>query len=206
MLIVSLLRSKKEILPMQPHYGPAPSPYMPIPPSTPPPPPFDKFIERWWVVVPGQLRRYGLYLSETWADGIYLTIWPNVAALAPLALLLVGLVEGASHWTFSDAILSPGEVPLTFTQLLPFIVLITAASALSANLGFVLGLGYALGDFLIAGFRLTYAQGARGTSFSALDPGQSFFHLHLAQLISYFLLLLLVVTPTLSSRYLVPRL
>ncbi len=187
---------------MQPNQGPALGSPVPLPSSTAQL--FDKFLESWWVAVPGRLRRYSIYLSETWADGIYLTAWPMVAALAPLLLLLFGLLEGASHWSLliNDTIPSLGEVPLAFTQLLPLMVLTAAVSALSANLGLALVLGYALGDFLISGFRLTYAQGAS----SALDPVQSFVYLHLAQLISYVLFLLLVVTPTLSSRYLVPRL
>ena len=191
---------------MQPNQGPALGSPVPLPSSTAQL--FDKFLERWWVAVPGRLRRYSVYLSATWADGIYLTAWPMVAALAPLLLLLFGLLEGASHWSLliNDTIPSFGEVPLTFTQLLPLMVLTAAVSALSANLGLALVLGYALGDFLIAGFRLAYAQGFEFFASSTLDPVQSFLYLHLAQLISYVLFLLLVVTPTLSSRYLVPRL
>ena len=187
---------------MQPNQGSAPSSPMPLPSSTTQP--FDKFLERWWIAIPGRLRRYSVYLSETWADGIYLTAWPMVAALAPLLLLLFGLLEGASHWRLliNDAIPLPGEVPIAFTQLLPFMVLTAAVSALSANLGLALVLGYALGDFLIAGFRLTYP----GFGSLTPDPLQSFIYLHLAQLISYPMLLLLVVTPTLSGKYLVPRL
>lgn len=191
---------------MQPNQGSAPGSLMPLPSSTAPF--FDKFMERWWVAVPWRLRRYSVYLSAAWADGIYLTAWPIVATLAPLLLLLFGLLEGASHWSLliNDAIPLPGEVPLAFTQLLPLIVLTAAVSALSANLGLALVLGYALGDFLVAGFRFTYAQGFEFLASSALDPVQSFLYLHLAQLISYVLFLLLVATPTLSSRYLVPRL
>ncbi len=190
---------------MQPYYGPAPSSPAPSPPSSTQ---FDKFLESWWLTIPGRLRQYSVYLSETWADGIYLTAWPNVAALAPLVLLCFGVLEGAFHWSFliNDTIASSGEVPVTFTQLLPLMVLTAAVSALSTNFGLVLVLGYALGDFLIAGFGLTYGQGHRSAGFSTLDSTQSFLYLHLAQLISYVLFLLLVVTPTLSSRYLAPRL
>ncbi len=104
-----------------------------------------------------------------------------VAALATLLLLLFGLLEGATHWSLliNDTIPLPGEVPITFTQLLPLMVLTAAVSALSANLGLALVLGYALGDFLIAGFRLTYAQGFEFIASSTLDPAQSFLHLHL---------------------------
>jgi hypothetical protein len=187
---------------MQPNQSSAPGSPMPLPSSTAQP--FDKFLERWWVAIPGRLRRYSVYLSETWADGIYLTAWPQVAAAAPLMVFLFGLLEGATHWSFLniDNVLLSGETLVTFTQLLPLIALTAAVSALSANLGLALALGYALGDFLIAGFRLMYP----GFESLTPDPLQSFIYLHLAQLISYVLFLLLVVTPTLSSRYLVPRL
>ena len=200
---------KKKVMTMQrPYQGPALGSAMPPPPSTIQP--FDKFLETWWVAVTGRLRQYSVYLSETWADGIYLTAWPKVAALAPPVLLFVGLLEGIFHWSLliNDTIPSPGEISLTFTQLLPLMVLVAAVSALSTNFGLVLVLGYALGDFLIAGFHFTYAAGARGglSAFSTLDPIQSFLYLHVAQLISYVLFLLLVITPTLSAKYLVPRL
>src|SRR5579859_3387415 len=172
---------KKEVLIMQPYpLGSAPSSPLPRPSTTNQQ--IDKFLERWWVATPGQLRRYSVYLSETWADGIYLTAWPWVATLAPLLLLLFGFLEGATHWSLliNDPAIAPGEVPLTFTQLLPLIVLTAAVSAFSTNLGLVLVLGYALGDFLIAGFRLTYAQDFAYASTSTLDPTQSFLYLHLA--------------------------
>src|SRR5437588_173912 len=167
----------------QSYQGPALGSPMPPPPSTIQP--FDRFLETWWVAVTGRLRQYSVYLSETWADGVYLTAWPKVAALAPLALLFIGLVEGIFHWSLliNDTIASPGEISLTFTQLLPLMVLVAAVSALSANFGLVLVLGYALGDFLIAGFHFTYAAGARGglSAFSTLNPIQSFLYLHVAQ-------------------------
>jgi hypothetical protein len=117
---------------MQPNPGPAPGSFTPRPSS--PNRQMDKFLERWWVAIPGQLRRYSVYLSETWADGIYLTAWPSVAALAPLLLLLFGFLEGATHWSLmiNDPTFAPGEVPLTFTQLLPLMVLTAAVISLPA--------------------------------------------------------------------------
>ena len=115
---------------MQPNQGRAPGSPMPLPPGATQS--LDKFLERWWVVVPGRLRQYSVYLSVAWADGIYLTAWPIVAALAPVVLLLFGLLEGATHWSLliNDSITFPGEVAITFTQLLPFMVLTAAVSAL----------------------------------------------------------------------------
>ena len=75
---------------MQPNQGRAPGAPMPLPPGATQS--LDKFLERWWVTVPGRLRQYSVYLSAAWADGIYLTAWPMVAALAPVVLLLFGLL------------------------------------------------------------------------------------------------------------------
>ncbi len=186
---------------MQPNQNFGPGPGMPLPSSASLP--YDSFLENWWVAIPASLRRYSLYLSETWADGIYLTAWPIVALVAPFATFLFSLVEGVTHWNLliNDTVLG-GNPAVTFTELLPFMVLTAVAGAISANLGLMMVLGYAIGDFLIAGFRFTYP----GLEFQSPNPLQSFVWLRLAQLISYMLLLFLAVTPTLSTRYLVPRL
>jgi hypothetical protein len=186
---------------MQPNRSFAPDPHVPLPANAGLP--FDTFLERWWVAIPAMLRRYSLYLAETWADGVYLTAWPIVALAAPFAVLLFGLAEGVTHWSLliNDTVL--GNSPaVTFTELLPLMVLTAFAGALSANLGLMVVLGYAVGDFLIAGFGFTYP----GLEFQSPNPLQSFALLRLAQLISYMLFLFLAVTPTLSAKYLVPRL
>jgi hypothetical protein len=187
---------------MQPNQGFGPGPQMSLPSSTSLP--YESFLESWWVTIPAALRRYSVYLSETWADGVYLTAWPMVALVAPLAALLFSLLEGITHWNLliNDTVLGSGSA-VTFTELLPLMVLIALAGAISANFGLVMVLGYAIGDFLIAGFRFSYP----GLEFQpSPNPLQSFVLLRLAQLISYILLLLLAVTPTLSAKYLVPRL
>src|SRR2546426_3181402 len=73
------------------------------------------FIDRWWVDIPGVLRRYSLLFSETWSDGIYLTAWPLLSVLAPLAVVLIGLIEGTTHWNFfiNDSI-SFGQPAIAF--------------------------------------------------------------------------------------------
>src|SRR5262249_43646589 len=88
--------------------------------------------------------------------------------------------------------------------LLVFMVLVAAASALGANLGLMLVLGYAVGDFVLAGPKLTYFA-------SPATPGLplplvQLAYLRVPQLVSYGLFLLLVITPTLSAKYLPARL
>ncbi len=154
-------------------------------------------LDGYWVGIAAFLRRFSLILSESWYDGIYLTTWPPIAWLAPLVALLLGLAEGATHWTFTlGQNLAPGQVVI-FSQLLPFMVLVALVSALSTNLGLLLTLGFAIGDFVIAGPQLFFVPvGAQD------NPLLTFAYLRVPMLISYALLLLLAVTPTLMAKYL----
>src|SRR5262249_51242504 len=105
--VMARYAARRRVLRMQANPGPVPGSFGSVPPRADQQ--IDWFLEKWWVAVPGWLRRYSVYLSEAWADGVYLTIWPRVAALAPLVLfLLFGVLEGAFHWTFSDTIQAPG--------------------------------------------------------------------------------------------------
>jgi hypothetical protein len=183
-------------------------------------------LDRYWVGGAAFLRRYSLVLSEAWYDGIYLTAWRRFALWAPLALLLLGLAEGITHatvafrFTNGASVVEFGLVPfgtqplfktdsmqllvgftqgqaVAFTELLPLMVLVALAGALSANLGMVLVLGYALGDFLIAGPQIHFLPyGAQG------NPLAAFAYQRVPQLVSYALFLLLAVTPTLTAKYL----
>src|SRR5437588_3875172 len=151
------------------------------------------FIDRWWVDIPGVLRRYSLLVSETWSDGIYLTAWPLPSVLAPLLVLLIGLIEGATHWSFliNDTV-SFGQPAIAFTELLPLMIFTAAMGAISANLGLMLVLGYALGDLLIFG-----SISANTAALNLPDnPLLAFIYLRVPQLVSYGLFFLLAVMPT----------
>lgn len=183
-------------------------------------------VDQYWVGMAAALRRFSLLLSEAWYDGIYLTAWMRAALWAPIAALLVGLIEGIFHVSFAFE-LDLGSSSLTFglpsfhplialqtgflglrfdvvhgqavafTELLPLMVLVAVAGALSANLGTVMVLGYALGDFFIAGPQISYVPGGDPTNLV-----QSFLYLRVPQLISYGLFALLAITPTLTAKYL----
>src|SRR6266849_5908875 len=147
-----------------------------------PPSGLESFVERWWVAIPKVLRRYSVLLSETWSDGIYLTIWPLVSILAPLLVVLIGLAEGITHWNLliNDSI-SSGQLATAFTELLPLMILAALVGAISANLGLMMVLGYGLGDLLIFG--------SVSANLSQLglptDPLQAFIYLRVPQLVSY---------------------
>ena len=144
------------------------------------------FVETWWVRIPGKLRPYSRILWVAWGDGTYLTAWPRAAAILPLAVLLLGLLAGATHFsplTIADRIGS-GIPAVAFLQMVPLLFLGVFLGALSANLGLTLVIGYGLGDF-IAGPVLTARPGLLNTLFELRVP----------QLLSYALFFGLVVTP-----------
>jgi hypothetical protein len=68
----------------------------------------------------------------------------------------LGLIAGASHWSLwtIDATGSNSPHAIAFTQMLPLLVIAVAVGSVSANAGTMLVLGYAFGDFLIAGPQL----------------------------------------------------
>ena len=165
------------------------------PPTKAPP-----FVELWWVRIPVTLRRFSILLSETWHDGTYLTAWPSVALFAPFVALLIGVLEGVTHWnpfTIPDATAS-GSVAAAFTEMLLLMIIAAIVGALSTNLGFCLVLGYALGDLFLPHERVPYYGGGvlPSTDFTAL------IYPYFALIISYILFFFLAVTPTLTTKYL----
>ncbi len=152
-------------------------------------------VDNWWIRIPAKLRRYWTFISTAWSDGIYLTAWPGLATLLPIAFFFIGLLEGATHWNplrIGSAALSANP-PVTFVQMLPLLVLAAAAGSLSANLGLMIVLGYALGDFVLAGpaFALGNA-----------DFVARIFRLRAPQLISYLFFFLVAVQPILTAQFL----
>ncbi len=152
-------------------------------------------LERYWIHVPARLRRYSITLSAAWADGMYLTAW-RLGRLLPVVVFLLGLVEGATHLSFltlGDGSMSASQPAVAFAQNLVLVLFAAAIGSLSANLGMTLLLGYAIGDYLLAGPQLTISSNA---------PLAGFLYLHVPQLVSYVLFFMLAVLPTLTSWHL----
>jgi hypothetical protein len=117
----------------------------------------DALAKWWWVHIPTVLRPYSGWLAAAWSDGDYFLKWPILAVALPTAMLVIGLFEGATHWsplTIGADTLSSSNEPIVFAQMLLFLVLLVVVASLSANLGLILVLGFAVAD-LIAGPRLT---------------------------------------------------
>ncbi len=162
-----------------------------------------RIAEFWWVQLPILFRRYWLFLAEAWHDGIYLTRWPVASLLIPLLVVLFGLFEGATHWNpilASEA--GGGSIPtITFTEMLLLLMVAAALGALSAQAGFLLVLGYGIGDFFLYSFLSSpYYTAPNYTIFDAI------LYQRLPLLITYILFCLLTVSPTLMVKYLVESL
>jgi len=169
-----------------------------------------------WVDHPAALRRYSPFLADAYADGIYLTAWPYVARIVSLLAFAIGLISGATHWTPSafGVISEPGIVfaapgsptyVTIFAQSLPFLIATAFIGAISARAGLFLVLGYALGDYLIAGPQFAVpSSGAPVALFGLSNPFlTAFCYLRVPQLIMYVLLFLLAVMPTLITGALI---
>lgn len=152
------------------------------------------FALTWWTWPAVRLRRVSALLSGAWIDGVYLTAWPRAALFAPIGIFLFGLIEGVSHWslqTYSGGQVSSNIHALDFVQMLPLLFIAAICGALSAQLGLLLVLGFAIGDFFIAGSPF----GHQGWAASTI-----FFRLYVPQLISYLAFFLLAVTPALTGK------
>jgi hypothetical protein len=150
-------------------------------------------LEAWWLAIPRKLRPYSRTLSLAWSNGLYLTAWPRLAVALPLITLLFGFFEGATHWsplTIDGSHLSTTLTAVAFMQMFPLLFLAVLLGSLSADLGLMLVLGFALGDYLVAGPVLTIGQ---------WEPVAGFFELRFPQLYSYSIFFGLAVAPTLVA-------
>jgi hypothetical protein len=156
-------------------------------------------VESWWLGIPRKLRSYSRLLGAAWLDGIYLSARPRVAVALPLAVLLFGFLEGATHWsplTIGSSSLSTSIPAVAFLQIFHLLFIAVALGSLSANLGLMLVIGFAAGDYLVAGPVL---------SLGPSTPISGFFYLRLPQLYSYALFLALAVAPTvMCNAFLTP--
>jgi len=169
-------------------------------------------LDQSWVVRPAALYRYSRLLGLACADGLYLTAWPRAAKILSLIAFLIGLGTGATHWTpeafgvIGETGLYAGPFPTgalvtVFAQSIPFLVVVAVMGALSARAGVLLTLGYALGDYLIAGLQFGMpAAGYPVTIFGFSNPYlTAFCYVRVPQLLMYALLFLLAVMPTLAT-------
>jgi hypothetical protein len=154
------------------------------------------FVDWWWVKIPAKLRAYSTVLWAAWSDGIYLTAWPRTAMILVFAVFVFGFIEGGTHWTvvgLNGYGLVSGVRAVSFAEMFPLMLLAVFLGSLSTNLGLMLVIGFALGDFLW--FGVPYW------------PRDAFlphnFYFHISQLAAYLAFYLLAVWPLVATKFLV---
>jgi hypothetical protein len=100
----------------------------------------DQLARTWWVRLPLAIRRVSRGIALTLVDGLYLAARPRVGGAAPPVAFLVGLVTGWLRLGFEQA----------FSESIIVLVLAVVFGVMSAHLGAMFLVGFALGDFLLA--------------------------------------------------------
>lgn len=148
---------------------------------------FLALLDIFWIRSPLFARRFSKTLPALLADGIYLTSWPKVGAIAPPTAFLFGVLNGWFH---------PFSGP-TFTYSIAVMAVMVLVAGAGAGLGAWMLAGYSIADFLFATYSSYY-------SFP-----EALIYVRAPLLISYLLLgMLLVIIPWASSllrRRTVPR-
>jgi hypothetical protein len=96
-------------------------------------------VNVWWIRLPLAVRRVSAGIADALLDGYYLVAWPLPAMIAPPTVFVLSLLIGALHPGFD----------LVYSESLAILLLATVLGVLSAHLGLLFVLGYALGDFFI---------------------------------------------------------
>jgi hypothetical protein len=135
--------------------------------------------EAWWTRVPAAAGRVSAVLAVVLGDGAWIRRWPEVAAAAPPAALVAGLVLGWSH-------LDQGALYTTSLGVIGGMILL---GTLAAGLGAWLLLGFAVGDLFLA----SRAAPFRGTSGDSLRTDA-------ALLVCYVVLAMVVTLVPITAR------
>ncbi len=140
----------------------------------------------WWVRVPLAARRVSSTLARALFDGHYIAAYLRRSLFASPLTLLVGLLVGWLHPDFE----------YVATEAVVLISVVAALSTLSAHLGTLFLVGFAVGDFVLASHDQFYVYG--------LIP--NLIYIRLPLLIQYGLFGLLLITIPLLTKALVSQL
>ncbi len=157
-----------------------------------------RFVDFWWIQIPGKLRAYSKTLWAVWSDGVYLTAWPRMAAILVFAVFAFGFFEGGTHWSMLSLNgygLASGFHSASFAQMLPLMALAVLLGSLSANLGLMLVIGFALGDFFWSG--VPFSPWERNLALPPTLYGR------IPQLAAYLVFFFLAAWPITANKFLV---
>ncbi|HRH40528.1 MAG TPA: hypothetical protein PKY82_02705 [Pyrinomonadaceae bacterium] len=97
----------------------------------------------WWVLLPRLLKRFSPTLAAALTDGLYITTFPILAAVLSPVIFAIGLLFGCfgnvGNYFFTEA----------YTESYLFLALAIALGVLSAHLGTMLLMGFALGNYFL---------------------------------------------------------
>jgi hypothetical protein len=159
-----------------------------------------RLVDFWWIKIPAKLRGYSTLLMAAWSDGMYLTAWPRTAATLVVAVFFFGFIEGGTHWTFvglNGYGLVSGVHAISFAEMFPLLLVAAFLGPLSANLGLMLVIGFALGDFFW--FGVPYWPWDQ----HLLSFVPRTFYFRSSQLAAYLVFFLLAVWPVVATKFLV---
>jgi hypothetical protein len=93
----------------------------------------------WWAGLPRLFRRAAITPAAALTDGLYITLAPPAAAFLPPSVFGLGLLFGWLHPGFQNV----------FSESLPFLIVAVLIGILSANLGAMFLIGFAIGDYFL---------------------------------------------------------
>lgn len=145
----------------------------------------NQLARLWWLRLPLAARSLSETVTATLVDGLYLTVWPMAAAFLPPLALLTGLLIGWWHLGFT----------YVFSESMTVMIIAALFGIMSAHLGAMFLVGFAVGDFFLA-----------HTIWLTPGPLDNLLYVRLPLLIEYSLLGLLVVNIPLVAKSLLARL
>ncbi|MGQ0609401.1 MAG: hypothetical protein ACT4OQ_13205 [Chloroflexota bacterium] len=107
----------------------------------------DELIRLWSIAIPRRIESWAPRVADAFADGAWTAIWPRVTAYAPIVAFVIGLVVSVAL-PFLPADFSSVTYPRVWSELLWFMVLVSAAGILHGTAGIGLLAGVVVGDVL----------------------------------------------------------
>lgn len=105
--------------------------------------------EKLWVEIPIRAQRISNTLTDALLDGFYLAAFPALSVVLHVLVLALGFASGWLHPGFKTV----------FSESMLFMVLAGSIGVLSARMGLLFVVSFAIGDFFLASHRAFYVHG-----------------------------------------------
>lgn len=138
-------------------------------------------MEKLWVEIPIRAQKIANSLTDILLDGFYLAAFPKLNLPLHLVVLAAGFLSGWMHPGFK----------VVFSESLLFMILVGVLGIMSARLGFLFVVAFAIGDFFL---------GTHAAHFVTRDLLGSFWEINVPLIIEYALLWMLLVSIPLTVK------